>query len=288
VSSHRSHSTAGTAIVLIIATGVLWGGCDVEDEIGDQALAIVGGTETNTTDAVVALELDGSPYCSGALIAPRVVLTAAHCILAEREADIEVFFGAETPVVAVEEALVHPDWNGETDDLALLVLDQPAPAAIAPLDLVGPAEGASIFTTGAMVLVTGFGRDESGRPGTKREAITQIEAVGDTVVELVPLPGITCDGDSGGPLLVPTASGGRQLIGIHTRSNCTDTAFDERIDVQREFIDLVVASIEDEACDHCIDVIGGCNSTQNGSSISIALLLALSVVGRGKRQVIPH
>ena len=60
------------------------GGCDGVG--GDAVLTgspsgIVGGTETNfeTWKGVVALVSDEG-LCSGALIAPRVVLTAGHCV----------------------------------------------------------------------------------------------------------------------------------------------------------------------------------------------------------------
>ena len=62
--------------------------------------AIVGGDETSEHPAVVGLVADDRVFCRGALIAPRAVLTAGHC-LAAKAPSVVVVSGA---TIAVEDA----------------------------------------------------------------------------------------------------------------------------------------------------------------------------------------
>jgi hypothetical protein len=52
----------------------------VRPEVEASTRAVTAGTADDGDDAVVALLMDGFAYCTGTAIAPRVVVTAAHCI----------------------------------------------------------------------------------------------------------------------------------------------------------------------------------------------------------------
>src|SRR5690242_10209818 len=85
----RSPSVASGLAMLAAACGVACGGTtdsSTEGEnLGKTDQAIIGGSfdPDPASDAIVALRVgETSPYelCTGALVAPNVVLTARHCV----------------------------------------------------------------------------------------------------------------------------------------------------------------------------------------------------------------
>lgn len=107
--------------------------------------------------------------CTGTVVAPRVVLTAAHCLEdLERgrftsAGNYAVATGVTTPgkalrenVFRVVETHVFPGFNpGDLrGDAGILVLDRPTTAT--PIALAGPAD-AGLYTGGASVQLAGWG-----------------------------------------------------------------------------------------------------------------------------------
>ncbi|MGJ8616426.1 MAG: trypsin-like serine peptidase [Sulfitobacter sp.] len=101
------------------------------------------GVDARAWEAVGRLDIAGTGFCTGALIAPRLVLTAAHCLFdSETRQQIdhgEVQFlagwrnGRAGAYRDIRRAVVHPDYvfDGEVsservrNDLALLELQRP-------------------------------------------------------------------------------------------------------------------------------------------------------------------
>ncbi|MBV8474223.1 MAG: trypsin-like serine protease [Hyphomicrobiales bacterium] len=176
--------------------------------------AIVGGADdgsgfANQVVMVLTRGEDKAGFCSGVVLGPRVVLTAAHCLRPAQ--DMAVFFRDDkgAPVLLpVAAAASHPLYHADavakrivSIDLALIELGAPLPDRFAAPRLAS-GDGPDV---GEAAIVAGFGVTREGEPktgGSLRSAKLQVRA---------PLSRIllwaggaeqegACYGDSGGPL----------------------------------------------------------------------------------------
>ena len=168
--------------------------------------------------SVVRIESSRGELCSGTLIAPTVVLTAAHCLqqrAAYRVVAVDRAF-RQRAVMAVAGTL-HPAFVPGTTprtqpgvDLALLKLAQPLRGDFAPLN---PRAAAQVGS-GQPVELAGFGSVDESAFGTARVLRqTQLVSLGTVQVanrvllaadpqRLAARTGAgACRGDSGGPIL---------------------------------------------------------------------------------------
>jgi hypothetical protein len=205
------------------------------------AEAVVGGTEappgaypwmSALVDAPLADAGEGQ-FCGATLIAPTMALTAAHCVEEASARDVHLVIGRHRlseravgqriPVAAIAS---HPqvDLENIRNDVALLRLA--SPAAGAPLRLVAAGDE-GFWTPGATARAIGWGQLHDGRPYVPDPLFqTDVPIVADAACALAygrffdsrsmicagggtppgPVPD-TCNGDSGGPLMVQNATG---------------------------------------------------------------------------------
>ena len=198
------------------------------------AAAVINGEVTRdpngTRSFVVRIESTQGEICSGTLIAPDLVLSAAHCVMQPAGYSIvAVDRGFRQRRVSVIAASMHPDFVPGTTpedqpgiDLALLKLEQPLGADYVPLD----PRGAGSIGNGDAVDIAGFGVVAENRRNSARTlrqahlvAIGSLQVANRVTVvtdrrRMAETAGAgACLGDSGGPIL-SGGPGGYRIVGV--------------------------------------------------------------------------
>jgi secreted trypsin-like serine protease len=184
--------------------------CTALGQSVSSSTAIVNGVECSTANSpVVLLNMKDSSgqqagSCSGTVIAPRAILTAAHC-LAAATASIKVFLGTGPELVAQSFA-AHPSWreaNNTAFDAAVVLMAQDIGRPPAPLLLSRDAR------VGENAIVAGWGKDSiAGVTSTLRAGVVTITAVSSLTLQttFTSTASSVCQGDSGGPILLSEGS----------------------------------------------------------------------------------
>lgn len=135
------------------------------------------GNDARAWEAVGRLDIDGKGFCTGALIGPDLVLTAAHCLYDTASGarinheTIEFLAGWRNGRASayrqVRRAVVHPDYSYDADvssarvrnDIALLELAHPVRNTT-----IEPFETAARPRKGDRVGVVSYARDRAEAP----------------------------------------------------------------------------------------------------------------------------
>jgi len=185
------------------------------------ALAVTGSTPDGDAHPYVgALVVDGMVQCSGVLIAPKVFATAGHCGAAG--ARVSVSFDTKLDgrwSLLAGTVVANP---AKKADLAVVILDAPAPVAPASLPRAGAAES---LAKGASLTSVGYGYSGWAADGSfvydglRRMAESPVVRVAKSTLVVSTRTAGPCLGDSGGPqladdtVLALTSAGSKDCTG---------------------------------------------------------------------------
>ena len=242
------------AVGVIPAGAITWGELDT--------------THTNVGAILINIpEYGPAGWCSGTLIAPKVVLTAGHCMNAMKYYEIDWMFVTFDDNVfdfskhyQVESYTIHPDYVGHPDklipvqrsdnhDLAVVILKEPVSGDITPatlpdesfLDELKDSGQLRQGSNGGMFTVVGYGATidfpppvqniDGFRRSTQSEFISLLPARLHTSTNQALGNGGACFMDSGGPAFWTTPDGTEILVGVLSwAKECVASQIHYRVD----------------------------------------------------------
>ena len=254
--------------------------------------AVTGGDHMNVVS--LAAYIGGQHYstCTGTLISPNSVITAAHCVdsktnpylkqlvvgIGQRQSNLKAY--------EIDKIIQHPDYYFDSDkvgtiirnDIAIIKLKEAVPASeIPPARIMPPALDVTndeiMSDDGVMLNVVGFGvrnPNDLTSSGVKYETDTRITercSKSDCSGAEDVLPGYfytdnkksgVCHGDSGGPAFL-TLNGIQYIIGVASYVTSMQCNVDGAYNIVSDYYDFIVENADDievtdpEICDNGID-----------------------------------
>jgi secreted trypsin-like serine protease len=224
---------------------------DESDQLNSDEQSIINGVVDVGDPSVVAVfahapgATSGS-LCTGAVVAPQTVLTAAHCVdprIVGPGQVFEVLTGTtlSVPGLPVSSTAFDPVFDPNNlfggHDIGVVHLAQPTALASLPFNL-----NPTLFNLPVRLVGYGSNTHANTGAGTKRQVTTNPVAANALLVQIGNSNMQTCHGDSGGPAF-QTLGGVETIIGVTSfgsdnspTSVCFGGGIDTRVDAVAAFI----------------------------------------------------
>jgi secreted trypsin-like serine protease len=227
MKSYRERKLNQLTLVILICSAVLLGSCGEKKEAslsGNLELSdIVNGKSTTKKNenalsvvAIIAEKDEGQSLCTGTVIAPEIILTAAHC-LDNVSPRLQIVFNfniskaKEKDLREADKYIQHPHWgrhlkSGESD-IALIHFKGALPDNYFPVVLANKSLKLKI---GQNVSMLGYGvtngRSYKGAGKLRETNSTILEQNSSTEFITDGVKSSVCYGDSGGPSFLKTGN----------------------------------------------------------------------------------
>lgn len=203
------------------------------DDTGTFEQQIIGGetAEPGEFPATGALVRGLRFLCTATLIAPDVVVTAAHCLGGDGWGDFgftleENLTEGVTNVVPALITHRHPDFHksgnftriGRKNDVGVVILEEPILGV--PIERLDGDDDPVDLASGTELQLCGYGRESwaiAATAGRKRDADVLVDLANNWELQTIEEDPQPCRGDSGGPVFAETLYG-RRLVGIVSRA----------------------------------------------------------------------
>jgi len=288
-------------VIPILAILTTCGPADISESAGGITSAIVGGKAEYGYPAVGVLQFSNA-LCTGTLISPKIVLTAAHCVAVGHSGYFRMgynpLYGQDDESRRFSYAVANPAYDksawvpelgygGMTaHDVAVVILDK-------GIKDVTPIKYRTKPLYSSMkkdpVLFVGYGERTPGNNnsvGQKYSVKGSLDVITSqgfmNYVADRYHPQNTCEGDSGGPALYTDPQDGLEVVGTVSLGDqyCAQFGYNMRVDANAEWIADMVYKYDSSVNGVCGD--GNCGANESHKTCPNDCAVVTPVCGNGK------
>jgi secreted trypsin-like serine protease len=179
-------------------------------------------------------------FCGGTIYNNQWIVTAAHCLVRVRAADVHLVGGTNVLLpgvhrVNVARIIMHKNYNAGTSDEDIALIELKSPLALGTtmqqIGLLEPSEEPAVLVKDKVLTVTGWGATAQGAavvrdlqevdvPFVTREVCNDPLSYNGKITENMICAGKaaggvdSCQGDSGGPIVYRPSGSAPKLVGV--------------------------------------------------------------------------